>query len=145
MKKPNFSHNPRRLGFGAVLLSFGLQLIFVAFPASCARAQEGFPAGGVFDWVNLQGDLAGTAGRTDPNLIAPWGVALNPYTNVFWVADNGTGVSTFYHADGTPVPLISNGVSPLLTVTIPQTRMDSGTSPWPTGVVFNPSANAFLI
>jgi uncharacterized protein (TIGR03118 family) len=61
------------------------------------------------------------------------------------VADNGTGVSTFYQADGTPVPLISNGTPPLLTVTIPQTRGDSGPSPWPTGVVFNPSANALLI
>src|SRR6267143_4432526 len=44
-----------------------------------------------------------------------------------WVSDNGTGVSTLYHQDGTGVPLI---------VTIPTAPQNTGTGN-PTGIVFN--------
>src|SRR5438067_2015775 len=98
MKKPGFSHYLHRFGISAFFLSLGLQMIILAFSVSGASAQtEGTPAGSVFNWTNLQGDLGGIAAYTDSNLIAPWGLALNPYTNVFWVVDNGTGVVTFYY------------------------------------------------
>jgi uncharacterized protein (TIGR03118 family) len=44
-----------------------------------------------------------------------------------WVSDNGTGVATLYHQDGTAASLI---------VTIPTSRQNRGTGN-PTGVVFN--------
>ena len=85
MKKPSFSRHLERFGIGAFFLSLGLQLIILTFATGRAPAQtEGVPAGSVFNWVNLQGDLGGVATHTDSNLIAPWGLALNPYTNVFW-------------------------------------------------------------
>src|SRR5256886_14115249 len=44
-----------------------------------------------------------------------------------WVSDNGTGVSSLYHQDGTAVSLV---------VTIPTAARNRGTGN-PTGVVFN--------
>src|SRR5205823_5358605 len=78
-----------------------------------------------YSWTNLQSDIAGVAQHTDPNLVNPWGMAASP-TGIIWVSDNGTGVSTLYHQDGTALSLI---------VTIPaEHHHDTGT---PTGVVFN--------
>ncbi|PYQ15949.1 MAG: TIGR03118 family protein [Acidobacteria bacterium] len=54
---------------------------------------------------NLVADTPGTADHTDPNLVNAWGLAASP-TSPWWVADNGTDVSTIYRADGTAVPLI---------------------------------------
>ena len=79
-----------------------------------------------YSWMNLQSDIAGVAQHTDPNLVNPWGMAANSSGSVIWVSDNGTGVSTLYHQDGTALSLI---------VTIPaEHHNDTGT---PTGVVFN--------
>src|SRR5436190_22025023 len=78
-----------------------------------------------YSWTNLQSDIAGVAQHTDPNLVNPWGMAASP-TGIIWVSDNGTGVSTLYHQDGTALSLI---------VTIPaEHHHDTGT---PTGIVFN--------
>jgi len=83
--------------------------------------------GDTYSWTNLQSDIAGVAQRVDPNLVNPWGVAVPSPTGPIWVSDNGTGVSTLYHEDGTAVPLV---------VTIPTSarNKDGGT---PTGVAFN--------
>src|SRR5205814_1465911 len=64
-----------------------------------------------------------------PNLVNPWGMAVSP-NGTIWVSDNGTGVSTLYHQDGTAVSLV---------VTIPTAarNKDGGN---PTGVVFNSTA-----
>ena len=68
----------------------------------------------------------------DPNLVNPWGLAFNP-AGPIWVADNGTGVSTVYNAQGQIQTLV---------VTIPPAS--GGTSPSaPTGLVFNITA-AFM-
>jgi uncharacterized protein (TIGR03118 family) len=62
----------------------------------------------------------------DPNLVNPWGLAFNP-AGPIWIADNGTGVSTVYNAQGAIQPLV---------VTIPPPT--GGTPPSaPTGLVFN--------
>lgn len=66
------------------------------------------------------------APNTDPNLVNPWGLASSP-SGPFWVADNGTGVSTIYNSSGTPIPLV---------VTIPP---PSGSAP--TGAVYNGSSS----
>jgi uncharacterized protein (TIGR03118 family) len=79
-----------------------------------------------FTWTNLQSDIAGVAQHVDPNLVNPWGMAVSP-NGTIWVSDNGSGVSTLYHQDGTAVSLV---------VTIPTSARNKGGGN-PTGVVFN--------
>src|SRR2546428_553664 len=67
-----------------------------------------------YSWTNFQSDIAGVAAHVDPNLVNPWGMAASP-SGTIWVSDNGTGVSTLYHQDGTAAP---NSTNPLV-VTIP--------------------------
>lgn len=74
--------------------------------------------------TNLVSDLPGVAAHLDPNLVNPWGIAAGP-GGPFWVADNGTGLSTLYNGSGATIPLV---------VTIPG---PSGTTGSPTGIVFN--------
>lgn len=76
--------------------------------------------------TNLVSDIPGVAALTDPNLVNPWGIATSA-TSPFWIADNGTGVSTLYNTSGAKLPL---------TVKIPSAL--SGVSN-PTGAVFNGS------
>jgi uncharacterized protein (TIGR03118 family) len=79
---------------------------------------------------NLVSDLPDLAGRTDPNLVNPWGIATDP-NGSFWIADNRVGLSTVYDGNGLP---LSAGV------TIPPPA--GGTPPAaPTGVVFNSTAD----
>jgi uncharacterized protein (TIGR03118 family) len=117
----------------------GLQFLTVTFVSSSAQAQNVQSVPGTFDWTNLQSNIAGVADRTDAHLVNPWGLAVDPVgNNPFWVADNGTGDSTLYQHDGTPVPLV---------VTIPPTSADTGPNPIaaPTGIIFNSDASAFLL
>lgn len=160
MKMPNYSYIFRHPNIAAVAVACTLQFFPAVFLSERVQAQEGSPggsegtpAGTVFSWTNLQSDIAGVAQNTDPNLSCAWGLALNPYTNNFWIADDNTGASTGYQADGTPVPLVPSVTSPVYTVTIPlastivpTSATYSGASSWPTGIVFNPpTANGFLI
>jgi len=87
----------------------------------------GFARAATYSSTNLQSDIPGVAAHVDPNLVNPWGMVTNANGSVIWVSDNGTGVSTLYQQDGTPVPLV---------VTIPTSarNKDGGN---PTGVVFN--------
>ena len=62
----------------------------------------------------------------DPNLVNSWGLA-RATASPWWIADNGTGLSTLY--DGT-------GAIQGLVVTIPPPKGAQGTSA-PTGAVFN--------
>jgi uncharacterized protein (TIGR03118 family) len=71
----------------------------------------------------LVSDQAGLAPVFDPSLVNPWGLAASPTGGAWWVADNGTGVSTLYLGTGAKVSLeasIPGGV--------------------PTGVVFEPGS-----
>jgi uncharacterized protein (TIGR03118 family) len=73
-----------------------------------------------------------TAPHIDPQLVNAWGLARGS-GSPWWVADNGTGLSTLYDGAGAKVPLV---------VTIP-TPDGTGTST-PTGMVFN-STSGFLL
>jgi uncharacterized protein (TIGR03118 family) len=97
-----------------------LILAVLSFSAVTSRADT-------YSWTNLQSDIAGVAAHIDPNLVNPWGVAVPSPNGPIWVSDNGAGVSTLYHLDGTAVPLV---------VTIPTSarNKDGGN---PTGMVFN--------
>ena len=83
-----------------------------------------------FQQTNLVSDVPGMAPTTDPNLVNPWGLARSA-SSPWWVADNGTGVSTLYNGSGGIVPLV-------VTIPVPP----GGTPPSaPTGAVFNGSAD----
>jgi uncharacterized protein (TIGR03118 family) len=82
--------------------------------------------GDTYSWTNFQSDIAGVAQHVDPNLVNPWGMSVSPGGTI-WVSDNGTGVATLYHQDGTAVSLV---------VTIPTSKQNRGTGN-PTGQVFN--------
>jgi uncharacterized protein (TIGR03118 family) len=71
------------------------------------------------------------AAKADPNLVNAWGIVASP-AGPFWVADNGTGVSTIYDGTGTPQPLV---------VTVPAA---SGTAS-PTGIVYNGVSTEFAV
>jgi uncharacterized protein (TIGR03118 family) len=67
------------------------------------------------------------AAHVDAHLVNPWGLARSP-TSPWWVADNGTGLSTLYDSSGNPLSLV---------VTIPPpSNMPTATAA-PTGIVFN--------
>jgi uncharacterized protein (TIGR03118 family) len=100
-------------------------LLFAALPGAAFAKADADP---FYQQTNLVSDLTGVAQFTDPNLVNSWGLVHGP-TTPWWVADNGTGVSTLYNGGGVKLPL---------TVTVP-TPMDShaGTTSAPTGVIFN--------
>jgi hypothetical protein len=66
------------------------------------------------------------AAHTDANLKNPWGIAFNPFGDV-WVADNESSVSTLYDGNGNPDSLVVN---------IPAGMAGDGN---PTGIVYNGS------
>jgi uncharacterized protein (TIGR03118 family) len=76
--------------------------------------------------TNLVSDVPGMAPVTDPNLVNPWGLSRSS-TSPWWVADNGTGLSTLFSGTGSIVPLV---------VTIPPSK-SGGQTGNPTGTVFN--------
>ena len=78
--------------------------------------------------VNLVSDGFVANTRVDPNLVNPWGLASSP-TSPFWIADNGTGVSSLYNATTNTIPS--------LVVTIP------GGSP--IGITWNDNPSAFPV
>src|SRR5882724_3685169 len=79
-----------------------------------------------YQQTNLVSDVPGLAAVTDSHLVNPWGL-ISSGGSPWWVADNGTGVSTLYTGAGQIVPLV---------VTVPPPV--GGVPPSaPTGVVFN--------
>ena len=76
--------------------------------------------------TNLVSDMPGVAPVTDPNLVNAWGLSRSS-TSPWWVADNGTGLSTLYSGAGAIQSLV---------VTIPPS--DAANPPGnPTGTIFN--------
>lgn len=84
--------------------------------------------------TNLTSNRASLAPTVDANLVNSWGLARSS-KSPWWVADNGTGVSTLYNATGVAQPLV---------VTIPPSDTSSTTGT-PTGAVFNGDGTAFLL
>ncbi len=52
-----------------------------------------------FEVTNLVSDIPGNAQNSDPNLINPWGLTFDKYSNLI-VADNGVGLATSYTPQG---------------------------------------------
>jgi len=80
-----------------------------------------------YQQTNLVSDMAGVANNTDPNLINPWGISFFP-GQPFWIADNKSGFSTIYDANG-----VAQSPSPVL---IPAPPGDASPAT-PTGTVIN--------
>jgi len=57
--------------------------------------------------VNLVGDERGAARNIDSNLINPWGVVVQPFSQIR-VSDNGSGTSTVYRPNGKKLSPVVN-------------------------------------
>jgi uncharacterized protein (TIGR03118 family) len=88
--------------------------------------------------TSLVSDGSVPAATVDPNLVNPWGIASSGQ-GPFWVADNGTGVTTVYDGAG---HLQSVGGFPAITIA-PPSGSSGPTSP--TGEVFNFAKAGFNI
>jgi uncharacterized protein (TIGR03118 family) len=85
--------------------------------------------------TNLVSDGAVPALTTDPNLLNSWGIAFFP-GGPFWIADNGSGLSTLYDGLGNIIPLVINIPDPT------GTKPHGGT---PTGIVAQTNPTLFMI
>src|SRR5947199_10629060 len=81
---------------------------------------------GFYEQHNLVSDGAVSADLVDPALVNAWGLVAST-TSPWWVADNGTGLSTLYNGN--------TGAKVALTVSVPGA---------PTGIVFN-SGPSFVV
>src|SRR4026207_1357931 len=79
---------------------------------STARARAA--ASDVYHQTNLVSDLPGVALIQDPDLVNPWGISMSA-NSPFWVANNGSGISTVYAGDVNGSPFMKNNA---LVVTI---------------------------
>lgn len=79
--------------------------------------------------TNLTTSGGSGAANIDPNLVNSWGIARSS-GGPWWVADNGTGLSTLYTGTGSVIPLV---------VKIPPAQPNSGKLGSPTGIIFNGS------
>jgi hypothetical protein len=88
-----------------------------------------------FQQTNLAADVAGIAAHTDPGLLNPWGIAFEP-GQPFFIANNNRGNAKVIDPSG------ASAIPAVIGVPI-----SSGSTPpsKPTGVVFNPVAQDFLV
>jgi uncharacterized protein (TIGR03118 family) len=115
----------RQMGFGFLTaLSIGMTANFATADDVARHYQQ----------TNLVSDIPGLAAVTDPHLVNPWGLSRSA-TSPWWVADNGTGLSTLYNGAGAIQALV---------VTVPNVAGVKDPSA-PTGTVFNGVATDFLV
>jgi uncharacterized protein (TIGR03118 family) len=107
-------------------MALGLAELLLLSWLAAAHAQ------GFYQQTNLVSNLTGMAPFTDTHLRNPWGLSSGP-TTPWWVADNGTGVSTLYTGRGRPFP----PVAPLVVIIPPPAGSPKRTTAAPTGMVFN--------
>ena len=102
-----------------------ITILTAALAASASAAENSYTV------TNLVSDVPGLAAHVDPDLVNGWGLTSLP-TSPWWVADNGTDVSTLYRADGTKVPL---------TVQVPSAPTGAVSNTGPNFVVSNGTAS----
>jgi uncharacterized protein (TIGR03118 family) len=112
-------------------------LLSLTTVASLALSGGSFASAQHYTQVNLVANTSGVAPVTDPNLVNPWGVSRTS-SSVWWISDNGPGLSTLYNGVGAINPLV---------VTIPKADPNSKTFPTgtPTGTIANASPTDFLL
>ena len=92
-------HFPRRVWIAAAALAVTI-LAASALAGVTAAAENN-----AYVVHNLVSDMPGMADHVDANLVNGWGLT-SLATSPWWVADNGTNVSTLYNAGGTQQSLI---------------------------------------
>jgi uncharacterized protein (TIGR03118 family) len=114
--RPGFTIRASLAGATALLAAALMATVFAAST----------PAGGdnAYTVHNLVSDGAATADHVDSNLVNGWGLVSGP-TTPWWVADNGTNLSTLYTASGGAISLVVSVAG------------------GPTGLVFNGTTGAF--
>ncbi|MGA7634491.1 MAG: TIGR03118 family protein [Terriglobales bacterium] len=80
------------------LLLFEL-LMTLAIPSGLLAQQAGYSQ------TNLVSNTAGVGTTTDPQLLNPWGISILPGQD-FWIANNNSGTSTLYDAEGNKNALV---------------------------------------
>jgi uncharacterized protein (TIGR03118 family) len=108
------------------LLRLALVAAVSTLTLAAAAPLSAAPPDGSYTVTPLVSNVPGAAAVTDPNLVNAWGLARSN-TSPWWVADNGTDLSTLYTSTGSIVPLV---------VTV-----DGG----PTGAVFAGVPGNFLV
>jgi uncharacterized protein (TIGR03118 family) len=103
----------RSIRRGVLALAVVIAALFATVPLQAAE-------GNSYTVTPLVSDVPGAAPVLDPNLQNAWGLTASS-TSPWWVADNGTSVSTLYNGDG-----VKQGLTVIVGI-------DSG----PTGTVFN--------
>jgi len=113
------------------LLSAALMVVAGYAATACSdNTTQPNPTTG-FQETPLFADASGLgAPQVDPNLINPWGVAVNPTNGYLWVANNHTGTATAYQPGATSASLV---------VTIPSATAPTGGAP--TGIAYNSSSS----
>jgi uncharacterized protein (TIGR03118 family) len=120
-----------RKHFGTTAAAGAAALISGTIGAGSARAgDDDADELSAYQQTNLVSNIAGLAPTTDPNLLNPWGIAWAP-GGALWASDNNGSVSTLYSGAGAIVPLV---------VAIPPADSSA-----PTGMVWNPNPNQFMI
>src|SRR5882724_4415476 len=94
-------------------MKFSILVMTALVVMTAPRPANTAPKNDVYHVKGLVSDLHRGAEHFDPNLVNPWGIASSP-TGPFWIADNGTGVSTLYDTSGSFFP-----VGNRLSVTVP--------------------------
>src|SRR5262245_60373177 len=93
-QEPLPSSTPTLQIISAIILAVGISLSL----STTAVAQH-------YQKTNLVSDLPGVAATQDTHLVNPWGLARSA-SSPWWVADNGTGVSTRYNGAGAALSLV---------------------------------------
>jgi uncharacterized protein (TIGR03118 family) len=113
------------------LLRLALVAAVSTLTLAAATPLSAAPPGGSFTVTPLVSDVMGAATLTDPHLVNAWGLTRSLTTSPWWVADNGTDLSTLYN-----MPSIGPiSINPLVVA------VDGG----PTGTVFAGIANNFTV
>ena len=117
-------------------------LLIVAHLVASASAA----AANVYTVTNLESDQAGVAPHQDSSLVNAWGLAATA-TSPWWVADNGTNVSTLYRADGSKVALtvdVRNAPTGLVANTTASFAVTNGTTRAPARFIFSTEEGTIL-
>ncbi len=124
-----------RANGGVAALFATLCLIGAFLGCGGGNMQAPISNGGGFRQTNLVSDTAETAAHNDPNLLNPWGIAFEPGQS-FWIAVNNRGSAKVVDPAGNPAIAAAVGIPTPSGSVLPST---------PTGIVFNPIAEDFLV
>ncbi len=114
---PRSDRTHHRVLASAFVVAFALAVSASAFGQHYTRT----------DLTVDQSSVSPNAPNHDPNLVNAWGLARSS-SSFWWVADNGTGLSTLYDGTGAPQQLV---------VKIPLPKGQKNGTAAPTGTVFN--------